>query len=267
MTVRPIQSCLYRALLVAGAIVVIGTVTPSLSQATEDLSVTFSKGELLQLVSATYVKGKDKELREYFQKTFPLAAGYGYTPLIQFHVTEVLEGTYQPEGFIGLYKWPSQAAAERFGHDPQWAPIKATRPEVFQELRVSTFALEEELKMTFKDGHVYELQVLWLSNDHRDDYNRYKQAMQVTLDQVGGRVIARLSGGQYESVQPWPHQPDQIVILEWPNANARAAYLNSKAFQQQQHLLYSGVANAQSFLTKATPYGPLPVARPDHERG
>src|SRR5437867_2542689 len=127
MTARHIQSCLCRTLLVAGAITVIGTVISSPAHATEELSITFSKGELLQLISATYVKGKDKELGAYFQKAFPLAARYGYTPLIQFHVTEVLQGTYQPEGFIGLYKWPSQAAEERFGHDPQWAPIEATR--------------------------------------------------------------------------------------------------------------------------------------------
>ncbi len=211
----------------------------------------FSKGELLQLVSATYVKGKDKELGEYFQKTFPLATGYGYTPLVQFHVTDVLSGTYHPEGFIGLYKWPSTAAQEQFGRDPRWAPIKATRPEVFRELRVHTIALEEDLAMTFEDDHVYEIQVLWLAKNNADAYNQYVKAMNATLDKLGGRAIARLNVGMYESLQPWPHQPDHIVILEWPNTEARAAYLNSAAYQQYQPLLYSGVANTESFLTQA----------------
>lgn len=37
------------------------------------MNVSFSKGELLQLISATYVDGKDEELREYFDETFPIA--------------------------------------------------------------------------------------------------------------------------------------------------------------------------------------------------
>ena len=88
-----------------------------------------------------------------------------------------------------------------------------------------------------------------------EDPCRYVKAMKPTLGKVGGRIIARLSGGRYESVQPWPHQPDHIVILEWPNTEARAAYLNSAVFQQHQSLLYSGVADAQSFLPQAKPYG------------
>src|SRR5713101_7593394 len=151
MTVHHMKFCLYRALLMAVATAVIGTVAPLPSKATAELTINFSKGELLQLVSATYVKGKDEELGEYFQKAFLLATGYGYTPLIQFHVTDVLNGTYHPEGFIGLYKWPNSAASEQFGHDPRWAPIEATRPEVFQELRINTIVLEEDLKMIFKE--------------------------------------------------------------------------------------------------------------------
>lgn len=229
---------------------------PSLSSEDKEFSITYSKGEILPVISATYVKGKNKELKEYFDKAFPLAVGHGLTPLTQLHITDVVEGTYHPEGFIGLYKWPSPSAAEAFERDPRWAPIKATRSEVFEELRISAFVLDKDLKLIFKPDHIYEVQILWLTNDHSDDYSRFIQAMEATLNEVGGRTITHLSGGQYESLRPWPHQPDRIVIQEWPNATARAAYLNSKAFQLQKHLLYSGVANVESFLTKAALWKP-----------
>ena len=112
--IRHRKFCRYFVLLAVGAAAITGTSAIPHAHAAAERTVSFSKGELLQLISATYVKGKDKELGEYFQKTFPLAAEHGYTPLIQFHVTEVLAGTYHPEGFIGLYKWPSRAAAEQF---------------------------------------------------------------------------------------------------------------------------------------------------------
>lgn len=96
----------------------------------------------------------------------------------------MLSGTYHPEGFIGLYKWPTAAAPEQFGRDPRWPPIKATRPEVFRELRVSTIALEEDLAMTFKDDHVYEIQVLWLAKNNADAYSQYVEAMNATLDEM-----------------------------------------------------------------------------------
>lgn len=99
------------------------------------MNVSLSKGELLQLISATYVEGRDEELKDYFEKAIPIARGHGFAPLVSFDVVEVLSGTYRPEGFIGLYKWPSAANAEAFRRDPLWPPIEATRPRVFRELR------------------------------------------------------------------------------------------------------------------------------------
>jgi uncharacterized protein (DUF1330 family) len=242
------------AVLALGALICACSDPNPLARGATGGKITFSKGELLQLVSATYVKGKSGELRNYFSKAFPLAREHGYTPLIQFQVNEVLAGTYRPEGFIGLYKWPGTAAADQFERDPRWAPIKATRPDVFQELRVSTFALDADLPLVLKDGHVYEIQLLWMSQENPGAYQRYTEAVEDALGRAGGRVLARFKGGKYESVQPWPRQPDQIVILDWPSATARSHFVSSSAFLDNKQLLYSAVADEESFLTTANPY-------------
>jgi uncharacterized protein (DUF1330 family) len=214
------------------------------------MNVSLSKGELLQLISATYIEGKDEELKDYFENAFPIAMGHGVAPLVRFDVAEVLSGTYRPEGFIGLYKWPSAASAEAFRRDPLWPPIEATRPRVFRELRVHTSVLDDDLTLDLNGDCAYEIQFLWLSRDNAHAYREYGNVMTATLGELGGRVVASLAVGSYENLQPWPHQPDEIVILEWPDAAARTAYLGSDGFLRNQPLLHSGVANADSFLTR-----------------
>lgn len=219
------------------------------------MNVSFSKGELLQLISAAYVEGKDEELKRYFEKTLPLAVGHGFGPLVKFEIAEVLSGTFRPEAFIGLYKWPSAAAAEGFRRDPLWPPIEATRPMVFRELRVHTTVMDDDLAVNLNGDGAYEIQFLWLSRDNADAYREYVDAMPGALAEGGGRVVASLAVGSYESLQPWPHQPDEIVILEWPDTAARIAYLNSKGYQRNEALFHSGVVNAESFLTRPKRFG------------
>jgi uncharacterized protein (DUF1330 family) len=98
----------------------------------------------------------------------------------------------------------------------------------------------------------YEIQFLWLSRDNASAYEEYEKAMTAALGEFGGRVIANLAVDSYETLQPWPHQPDKIVILEWPDTAARTGYLSGDGYQRTQPLLHSGVANADSFLTRAT---------------
>jgi uncharacterized protein (DUF1330 family) len=214
------------------------------------MNVSLSKSELLQLISAAYVEGKDEELKRYFEQTLPLAMGHGFAPLVRFDVAEVLSGTFRPEGFIGLYKWPSAAAAEGFRRDPLWPPIEATRPLVFRELRVHTTVVDDDLTVDLNGDHAYEIQFLWLSRDNADAYREYADVMPAMLAELGGRIVASLAVGSYENLQPWPHQPDEIVILEWPDTAARTAYLSSDGFLRNQTLLHCGVANAESFLTR-----------------
>ena len=165
-------------------------------------------------------------------------------------VAEVLTGTFRPEGFIGLYKWPSAQSAEAFRLDPRWPPIEATRPRIFRELRVHTTALDDDLTLGLNGDCAYEIQFLWLSRDDPAAYREYAETLPAILGELGGRVLANLAVGSYESLQPWPHQPDEVVILEWPDTATHTAHLASDGFLGIRPLLHAGVANAESFLTR-----------------
>lgn len=217
------------------------------------MRLTFAKGELLQLTSASYVPGSEQLLAQYFQTAFPVAGSHGYQPLARFALTKRLTGTFEAQAFIGLYKWPSAASSDAFKRDGAWPDIEAARPGIFCELRNHTTVVDGEVTLDLDVERIYEFQFVWVSQAKAADYAEYERMVAGAAGEFGGRVVAAFAVDDYESLQPWPHQPDRIVMLEWPDATGREKGTTSDGYVAAQAHLHTGAANVDSFLTRLQP--------------
>lgn len=179
--------------------------------------------------------------RNYGRNAFGLAGEYGLHQFGHLRVTEVVVGDFSPEVVV-FYTWPSASAEAEFNADPAWQPIKATRLEGWDELRIHDRVVEQPIQLQFSADKYYTTASAWLNPDRPDDYATYLASIEPTLNELGGRFVMKVIDASFSSISPDTQAPSQLTFVEWDSEDALQAFLQSDGFKQYTNLLTQGTS-------------------------
>lgn len=180
----------------------------------EEVRIDLRAGEQLIIATSRTHDGAGPSMQAYFEEIGPLAGSYGFTGRGQLTVVEANAGSFKPNNFVGLYTFPSAENAMRFAKDERWPAIKAKRPRIWSELRISNYVIAVPTTLRFQNSKVYEIRYEWLTSD---------APMERDLTAGAGKLIASFTRGQHEMLPTELDGPARIQFIEWPDfATAKA---------------------------------------------
>ncbi|MEO1027978.1 MAG: hypothetical protein AAFX02_02860 [Pseudomonadota bacterium] len=196
------------------------------------VTVSYEKGQLLTLSAAINKEGDDAAATrtEYFQRAFSKAEPLGMQRGPSFRVVETVRGDFSPRG-LGLFSWPSADAESQLTSDPEWAEIKALRPDAWDMLRLYSVELEKDLDITFNPDKFYTVAIAWLNPDEPDAYDLYLDGIESTLTELGARYVYQMRSPRFEQVATPLPTPGQVTFVEWDTEEGLNALQESEGFQ------------------------------------
>ncbi|MEL6367367.1 MAG: DUF1330 domain-containing protein [Pseudomonadota bacterium] len=211
---------------------------------TRVLEVSYSEGELISLISIITKPGEQAaEARtKYIQGAFGLATTHGMKVLGSLVVTDVLYGEFKPQA-LAFYSWPSMAAEQTFDAQPEWKPIKETRPEGWDDLRIFDKTASDSVTMRFASDKYYTLATAWVNPERPDDYDNYLKRIEPAMNAVGGRFVYQMTDPAFAALVPSDTAPSRLTFVEWDTEDGLDRFLQSDGFQEHSNLLTSGTRN------------------------
>lgn len=226
--------------------------TPAAEQAAKPMSLELKKGELLSIISVISNQGEaaDAARREYYQSAFPLASQYGLTREGQLRVVATPIGDHKSEGII-FFSWPSAEAEAGLEAEVAWPGIKALRPKAWEDLRVFTDEIEEDLALTFDADKTYTIAMAWTNPENPDHYDLYMDGIQDAVAEVGGRFIYKMFDPKFESHKLTSGGPGQVTLVEWDSPQGLANFQSTDGFKANAKYLTSGVTRFEILVLSA----------------
>ena len=210
------------------------------------IALSYKKGELVSFVFPDNKPGNGAAAQEYGKRAFPIAGKLGLSNDLTFNIEKIV-GDFDPDAMV-LYSWPSAEAETQFNNHPDWAQIKATRPDIWEELRVYTAVLPEDLSLIFKPQKVYTIAIAWTSEEKPNDYHRYFSIIDDEVKNQGGRFMYKMFDPNYEAHVKTGKGPGQITLVEWDQKDGFQQFVRSKTYQEKaSNYFRSGVDYVEFF--------------------
>ncbi|MEC4725105.1 hypothetical protein HWQ46_06000 [Shewanella sp. D64] len=213
---------------------------PQVNMVAEQTSIVLSKGQMFSLVMPVGKKEGEEARQIYYRQVLLLGESYGLKREAQLKISDTLVGNFTPGALI-FYSWPNEAAENKLFSHPDWPLMKQIRPKGWDEIKIYTNELEQDLRLTFKSAKYYTLAVAWLNPSNPNDYYRYMDNIKETVNALGGRFIYKMHNPRFEAHASPLIAPGQLTFVEWDTKDGLAKFQNSSAFVQHSHLIKSGV--------------------------
>ena len=121
-------------------------------------TVSFEKGQVIDILSLIKKPSTDDALNEYFQKVFPAAQKNGFKIDAQFvPVGPPTQGNYQPD-FYSLMSWPTAESRDNFLSTAKEMPYDylAARKKIWSVFNLTQYeALDEALELEVRSDKIY----------------------------------------------------------------------------------------------------------------
>ena len=224
----------------------------SVVKAAEPTVLQFKKGQLLSIVSIVSSPNEDakKFVKEYYNTAFPLGEKHGLKREGQLRVLASPVGAHKSQGIV-FYSWPNKEAEQSFEAEAAWSSIKALRPKAWEELRIYTQEVEQDMALTFYPDKTYTLAMAWTNPENPDHYARYMDGIKASAESVGGNFIYKMFDPKFESNLIKDGGPEQVTLVEWDTPQGLQAFGKTDGFNQNAHYLKTGVTRFEILALSA----------------
>lgn len=209
------------------------------------VNLKLSKGQYLSIVLPEAKPGASEKRNNYYKTAFPLGEKYGLKREMTLIVDNVIISDYTPSAAI-FYSFPDKLAEASFSHNPKWPPIKALRSEAWEELKIYSSELQEDVNINFNPDKSYTLVVAWLDPRNPDDYKRYLDGITDVVSAAGGRFIYIMKHPTYEA-QGSLLAPGQLTFVEWDTLDGFATVRASEAYKAATPYFASGTRKVEFY--------------------
>lgn len=208
------------------------------------LRVSYKAGQAISIITPEPKSGEAAKaaMSDYFATSFPLASNFGLEAGEQLRVKTVVHGTHQPTVAV-FYSYPDAASEAALTAHPDWPSIKAKRPAAWEELRVYTTVLKEDVSLTFKPSKTYTMAVAWLNPEKPNDYAAYMTGIQSAVTASGGRFVYEMHDPAFEAHARPKDAPGQVTLVEWDSPAGLANFQKTDGFKQNAKYLSSGTTD------------------------
>lgn len=224
----------------------------STQQTSAPLEINLKKGELISIISVIPKTGDaaDAARAEYYATAFPLAEQYGLKREGQLRVDAAPVGKHESKGII-FFSWPNKASEEAVEKEVAWPGIKDLRPKAWEDLRIFTKELDEDLNLTFKADKTYTIAMAWTNPENPNDYDTYMDGIKDAVSEVGGRFIYKMFDPKFESHKLKDGAPGQVTLVEWDTPEGLANFGDTQGFKDNVKYLSSGVTRFEILTLSA----------------
>ncbi|MEO0365160.1 MAG: DUF1330 domain-containing protein [Pseudomonadota bacterium] len=230
-----------RSLILVMALLLLMPLASVAGESPEVVEAAYREGELISLIAVVAKAGDDAAAvrGQYLRNAFGLAEQHGMKVLGSLNVTEVISGDFKPQ-VLAFYSWPSVAAEQAFDAMPEWKPIKATRPDGWDDLRFHDATACQDLTLRFASDKSYTLATAWVNPENPDDYDNYLKGIEPALNALGGRFVYQMRDPVFSALVSTESPPSRLTLVEWKSPEDLDRFLQSDGFKQHSALLTSG---------------------------
>lgn len=183
--------------------------------------IDFKKHEILVVAVADQKPGKETELQDYFNTIMPTAMKNGLSFVGQLHIDKVVKAdNYDPNNFIGLFKWPNMQSAMTFGQEFPPNKIKELRIPIWNEFKGHLIAIQKDETIKLNQDKTYEVKFVWSK----------KGLDAKAIKKNGGKIVLEQTILGYEDLNGHS-APNQLIIIEWASQRSADAFYKSHSLQ------------------------------------
>jgi uncharacterized protein (DUF1330 family) len=215
----------------------------------DPIEISLTKGQLFSLVAPIAKTGGEEHVKKYYQSAFPLAQQFGLKNHGRLNVIRKIVGS-QEHKVWSIFTWPSTEAEQSFVNHADWPEIKALRPLAWDELKILTAKVNEDITLRFSPDKFYTLAIARFNPENPNDYLHYLDNIEQPLNQVGGRFMYKMIQPDYEVHGSSTIPPNQVTIVEWNSADGLNQLQANDEYQEQTQLLASGLTSIELHLVQ-----------------
>lgn len=216
------------------------------NKSVDTLTLSFKKGQVLQLIAPVNLEGKESVRRHYYQTAIPLAESYGFANLGQLSVTQKIVGDFEPGAFV-IGSWPSVKSFDDFAALPEWPELKQQRAQGWEELKLYNDQVEKDLELVFRQSKFYTVAFAWFNPENPNDYLKYLKSIEGIVNQMGGKFIHKMRSPTLEAHNSPKIAPDQITFVEWDSEDGLKNLLAHPEYEMFSGFFKSGISKFEMF--------------------
>ncbi|MCK0129253.1 hypothetical protein [Erythrobacter sp. F6033] len=224
-----------------------GTAEPSAATVLE-----YKAGQSISFVFPDNREGGEAAVAEYYRRAFPLAESFGLSRDVTLNIDRAIVGEY-PATSLTVFSWPSSDAERQFTSHPDWPEIKSLRAKGWDDLRIYSDELEEDLTLRFDPDKFYTLAIAWLNPDRSKDYARYFEIIEDDVGRAGGRFMYKMIAPTFETHAFQGGAPGQLTLVEWDNPDSLRALQQTEKYREAQPFFRSGVREFEFYVLSPGP--------------
>jgi uncharacterized protein (DUF1330 family) len=225
------------------------TAKPQAAQTSTPVTMHFKKGQVMSIISPIAKEGETakKALQTYYKTAFPLGSKHGLKREGQVIVKAAPIGDHKSEGII-FYSWPSANSEKQFESEAQWPAIKSLRSEAWEELRIYSDEISEDMTLTLHPEKTYTLAMAWINPEQPNDYALYMDSIKEAVSDVGGRFVYKMFDPKFESNTIKDGGPGQVTLVEWDNPEGLQNFTKTKGYKDSSQYIGTGVTRFEILM-------------------
>lgn len=189
--------------------------------------ISLDQGEVFVSFITNRKPNTDSLFQSYLGTVFPVAQKHGAVPLANLLPDKVVAGAFAATDFIGLTKWPNQAAAAAFSNEMPEEKLDSLRRPIWNNLKVFAIPITKSMSFSIQEGKLYEYKLFWgTEKEINDQLNHTRKHQGVILFDSKVVMYKELQNGK---------SPDKIVLVEWQSADQanRTRSTQSKTIREE----------------------------------
>lgn len=209
-------------------------------------SLNLKTGQYLSIILPEAKPNAGDARKAYYKQAFPLGEQFGLKREASLNVDDVIISNYKPSALI-FYSYPNKAAEGKLANHVKWPEIKAQRSKAWDELKIYSATIDQDLNLEFDPAKSYTLVVAWLDPENPDDYDRYLSGIEEAVDRFGGRFIYKMKNPKYEAHASAMSAPGQLTFVEWDTLDGFTKVRTSDEYKASAAFFASGTTKVEFY--------------------
>ncbi|WP_340200703.1 hypothetical protein [Ascidiimonas sp. W6] len=205
-------------------------------------TVTFKKGEVLDILLFTGKPDFSKLFPRYKETAFTFALKTGYQPQPILSIAETTQGGIQPGSFV-FGKWTNLASRKKFLNEITTVvpDFHEQRRAMWSSFHLAFYEMKEDTSFDLNPEKVLVATAYW--KDDSSTFMNFKKEWLKKAKKNGAKVLLELNDAM--SSVGYMYKPDYLVLIEW---NDRASF---NAFAKENiKMSEKGIQNVNQFIIK-----------------
>lgn len=205
-------------------------------------TITFKKGEVLDILLFTGKPEMAKLFPRYKETAFDFALKIGYKPQPILSIAETTQGGLQPGSFV-FGKWTNLSSRKKFLNEitTQVPDFHDQRRAMWSSFYLAYYEIGKDISFDLNPEKVIVATAYW--EDESNAFSSFKKEWLKKAKNNGGKVLLELNDAM--SSVGYLYKPNYVVLTEWDNRAAFEVFKKENLKMEEK-----GIQNVNQFIIK-----------------